>query len=125
MNKDVATVVAIGAVIVGFASLLVLAQLHPALAKPKEIYEAYFDLAIVLSLALIATFLTILGAKAYVSTGIPRLAYVTGAFTLYALRMYLTFFDMLSGPNHWLVDSAVHILDLGVLALFFIGVLRR
>ncbi len=125
MNKDIATVIAVGTAIAGFASLLVLAQFYPALSKPKEIYEAYFDLAIVLSLALIATFLTVLGAKAYKATEVPRLIYVTGAFALYALRMYLTFFNMISGPNHWLIDSAVHIMDLGVLTLFFIGVLRR
>jgi len=117
--KDVITVLAIGVAIVGFSTLLVLAQFYPNLSKPKKIYEAYFDLAIVLSLALIATFLAVLGAKAYAATQVPRLIYVTGAFALYALRMYLTFFNMLSGPNHWLIDSAVHIMDLGVLALFF------
>jgi len=125
MNKDIATVLGIAVVVVTFAALLVLAQYVPGLQKPKKIYEAYFDLAIVLSLAIIATLLAVLGAKAYANTGIPRLVYVTGAFALYAIRMYLTFFDMLSGPQHWLVDSAVHVLDLGVLALFFIGVLSR
>jgi len=125
MNKDIITVLAISAAIIGFSTLLVLAQFCPNLSKTKKIYEAYLDLAIVLSLAFIATFLAVLGAKAYSATQVPRLIYVAGAFALYALRMYLTFFSMLSGPNHWLIDSAIHIMDLGVLALFSIGVLRR
>ncbi|NPA76430.1 MAG: hypothetical protein GXN93_01600 [Candidatus Diapherotrites archaeon] len=125
MENDVKITIGIVLVVVTFAAMLLFAQMHPILAKTKQIYEAYFDLGIVLSLAFIATFLAILAAKAYRNTEIPRLAYVAGAFSLYALRMYLTFFNMLSGPHHWLADSAVHIMDLGILALFFIGVLSK
>ncbi len=125
MRNEVKITLAITGATIAFATVLLLAQLHPVLAKTKQIYEAYFDLAVVLGLALIATFITALAVIAYRKTEIPRLAYVAGAFCLYALRMYLTFLNMLSGPHRWLADSAVHIIDMGILLLFFIGVLRR
>jgi glucan phosphoethanolaminetransferase (alkaline phosphatase superfamily) len=125
MNEDAKLTIGIAGVVLLFAAVLLLAQVHPFFAKTRQIYEQYFDLTIVLLLALTATFLAVLAVRAYRNTEIPRLIYVAGAFSLYALRMFLTFLNMLSAPHSWLADSAVHVMDLGILLLFFIGVLVK
>lgn len=110
-------------VILSFAAAILLHSTHPALLQTKLVYEQYFDIFVVIAIAIISVALFGLSIYAYRRDGNPRLAYVSGAFFLYAIRMVLTLMDMLSGPNHWLVDSAVHIIDLGILLLFFLGVI--
>jgi len=121
--KEAGTIGGILALVILLSAVILLGDLHPTLRATRTVYEAYFDMFIVFGITIISFFLSALSIRAYRRDGNPRLAYVSGAFFLYAAKMVLVLMNMLSAPEYWLVDSVIHIFDLGILLLFFLGVL--
>ncbi len=110
--------------IVAVASIILLHDVAPALNAVKTAYEEHLDAYIVFAVAVIAYVLFAVALRAYLQNFNPKIAYVAGAFLLYAVKLSLVFIDVATG-RRWLPDSVNHIMDLGILLLFFIGVLTR
>ena len=74
--------------------------------------------------ALLATVLFVLTALACKRTGRKRLAYVSLAFLLFALKNYLIASELLFDDFAWL-DPVISVLEFGILLSFFIGVMKK
>ncbi len=106
-------------------AVLILAGVNPALQAFRDTYIKYVDIFIVIGVTIVSLLLFAISSHAYRIDGNPRIAFVAAAFFLFSVKLILTLLDVISGPNKWLIDAATHIMDFGILALFFAGAISK
>ena len=122
-NEGVA--IGISIVTLVLVAVLILAGVNPAFKAFRDAYIKYVDIFIVIGVTIVALLMFAISFHAYRIDGNPRIAFVAAAFFLFSVKLLLTLLDVISGPNKWLIDAAAHLMDFGILVLFFAGAVSR
>jgi hypothetical protein len=82
------------------------------------------DTLISIATSILAVILFLISAIAYKKDKRKRLLFVTGAFFLFAVKGFLIVADEFSPQMGW-PEPVVHLLDFGILILFFSGLAKK
>ena len=108
---------------------LVLAGAMLVPCKAQEGTEAAYgidiDSLITMAAGVLAIILFVISAIAYKKDKRRRLLYVTGAFLLFAAKGLLIASDVFFPQKGWWVDPTAHMLDFGILLMFFLGLIKE
>ncbi|MCB9362063.1 hypothetical protein H6504_01380 [Candidatus Woesearchaeota archaeon] len=106
--------------------LLLLITLLPFVAAEEEditVLDLELEKLLNLGSALLASALAILTFLSYKRSHNKRLMYVTAAFTLFALKLFI-FASELIIESVPLIDPITAVLDFAILACFFLGIIK-
>lgn len=117
--------------LVGIIIFLVLMGSH-ALLDITRLIEAEtiigfgitIDILITIGTSILAVILFIISAIAYKKDNRKRLLFVTGAFFLFAVKGFLIVADEFFPQTGW-PEPVAHLLDFGILILFFSGLAKK
>lgn len=82
------------------------------------------DTLISIATSILAVFLFIISAIAYKNDKRKRLLFVTGAFFLFSVKGFLIVADEFFPQTGW-PEPLAHLLDFGILILFFSGLVKK
>ncbi len=82
------------------------------------------DTLITISTSILAVILFVISAIAYKKDKRKRLLFVTGAFFLFAVKGFLIVTDEFFPQTGW-PEPVAHLLDFGILLLFFSGLAKK
>lgn len=82
------------------------------------------DTLITIATSILAVILFVISAIAYKKDKRKRLLFVTGAFFLFAVKGFLIVADEFSPQTGW-PEPVAHMLDFGILILFFSGLVKK
>ena len=82
------------------------------------------DTLISIATSILAVFLFIISAIAYKNDKRKRLLFVTGAFFLFSVKGFLIVADEFFPKTGW-PEPLAHLLDFGILILFFSGLVKK
>ena len=82
------------------------------------------DTLITIATSILAVILFVISAIAYKKDKRTRLLFVTGAFFLFAVKGFLIVADEFSPQTGW-PEPVAHLLDFGILILFFSGLAKK
>ncbi len=82
------------------------------------------DTLIMIATSILAVILFVISAIAYKKDKRKRLLFVTGAFFLFAVKGFLIVADEFSPQTGW-PEPIAHLLDFGILILFFSGLAKK
>lgn len=118
-------------ILVGIIITLVLAGSFALLDKNKFDGEEGIigsgigiDTLITIATSILAIILFVISAIAYKKDKRTRLLFVTGAFFLFAIKGFLIVADEFSPQTGW-PEPVAHLLDFGILILFFSGLVKK
>lgn len=83
------------------------------------------DSLIIIVSSLLAVVLFIISWFSYKRDRRQRLLFVVGAFGLFAIKGFLIVLSDRAIPDAMWIDPAAHLLDFGILLLFFLGLIKK
>lgn len=86
--------------------------------------EIGIDTLISIATSILAVFLFLISAIAYKNDKRKRLLFVTGAFFLFSVKGFLIVADEFFPQTGW-PEPLAHLLDFGILILFFSGLVKK
>lgn len=86
--------------------------------------EIGIDTLISIATSILAVFLFLISAIAYKNDKRKRLLFVTGAFFLFSVKGFLIVADEFFPKTGW-PEPLAHLLDFGILILFFSGLVKK
>lgn len=92
--------------------------------EPKIGFGIGIDTLITIATSILAVILFVISAIAYKKDKRKRLLFVTGAFFLFAVKGFLIVADEFSPQTGW-PEPVAHLLDFGILILFFSGLAKK